>query len=179
MHLRKLLLVILLACLLSACSLNTLLNPTVPQRVEPTPGLPADPDLSVNPTPNVPEPVDQASESGTSTDQTIAGKLVTPRADTPAAGICGEMVGQWITMTINPDMPDPRCVVIRPEQMLEVVNHRGETITVSIGNLTAELADGESYRFEVPFGEYLMPGGVHDVSVQPCCGGTLWFKDEP
>ncbi|HKJ26665.1 MAG TPA: hypothetical protein VJ965_03420 [Anaerolineales bacterium] len=159
MRLRTLFSFGLLALSASACSIGGLLNPPVPEQNPPST--------------NVMEPV----ELGDNREASDSMYLATPVFDSPAAGICGEMEGDWITMTINPDVPDPRCVVIRPDQMLEVVNHRGETLLVSIGSMQVELADGESYRFEVPFGEYLMPGGVHAVDVQPCCGGVLWFKD--
>lgn len=96
----------------------------------------------------------------------------TPYADSPAAGICGSFEGEWVTITIYPDIPDPRCANIRPEQMLEVVNMREEILIVKIHYLEAEILPGESHRFEIPFGDLLLPG-VHQVSVEPCCGATL------
>lgn len=170
MRLRILFVFVLLACLVSACSLGRLVNPTVPEPLSPVLDLPANP--TANATPNVLKPVGADTQDEPSATQYLA----TPMSDSPAAGICGEFDGEWVTMTINPDVPDPRCVIIHPDQMLEVVNHRGETIVVTIGNMTAQLADGESFRFEVPFGEYLAPG-VHGVEVQPCCGGVLWLQE--
>jgi hypothetical protein len=98
--------------------------------------------------------------------------LATPAAQSPAAGICAEFDGPWVTITVRPDIPDPRCALIRPEQMLEVVNQREETLSIRIGYLEVELAPGESHKFEVPFGDYLAPG-VHVIQVQPCCGAEL------
>jgi hypothetical protein len=98
--------------------------------------------------------------------------LATPAAQSPAAGICAEFEGLWVTITIRPDTPDPRCAKIRADQMLEVVNQRGELLNVRIGHLEVELAPGESHKFEVPFGDYLALG-VHVIDVQPCCGAEL------
>lgn len=77
-----------------------------------------------------------------------------------------------MTITINPDMPDPRCSKITADQMLEVINNRAETVLVKLGHLEATLAPGESHKFELPFGDYLAPG-VHRIEVQPCCGAEL------
>ena len=102
--------------------------------------------------------------------------LATPVASQPAAGICGEAQGTVVTMTINPDIPDPRCVVVYPYQQLRVVNGRGETLEISLGPLTATLEPGAEYTFELPFGQLLLPG-VHVLGVSPCCGGEIWVKD--
>jgi len=103
--------------------------------------------------------------------------LATPVADRPAAGICAEFEGERVTVTVFPDIPDPRCSLIRPEQVLEVVNAREETLVVTIGAFQAELPPGESHLFERPFGEYLAPG-VHRIEVQPCCGAELWLQGQ-
>ncbi len=98
--------------------------------------------------------------------------LATPAAQSPAAGICAEFEGETITVTINPDIPDPRCVSIRPDQKLVVVNHRGEPIQVKIGHFEASLPNGGEQFFDLPFGQYLAPG-VHQMLVSPCCGAEL------
>ncbi len=100
----------------------------------------------------------------------------TPYADSPAAGICGSFEGEWVTITIYPDIPDPRCAAICPDQMLEVVNLREETLIVKLHYLDAEIPPGESRRFEISFGELLLPG-VHHLSVQPCCGAELVLRE--
>jgi len=98
--------------------------------------------------------------------------LATPAAQSPAAGICAEFEGELVTITINPDIPDPRCARVRPDQKLAVVNQRGEAIQVRIGHFEASLLTGEQQSFELPFGEYLAPG-VHQMIVSPCCGAEL------
>ena len=98
--------------------------------------------------------------------------LATPAAMQPAAGICAEVEGELVTMTINPDIPDPRCITIRPEQKLTVVNHRTETLRVRIGLFETTILPEGQHLFDLPFGDYLAPG-VHFVDVFPCCGGEL------
>jgi hypothetical protein len=99
----------------------------------------------------------------------------TPVSDTPAAGICGQVEGEVATMTINPDVPDPRCLSVTSNQRLRVVNHRGEPITVTLFNQTAAIdIDGE-YTFTATFGDLLLPG-VHRLDVSPCCGGSIWLQ---
>lgn len=96
----------------------------------------------------------------------------TPIAQSPAAGICPVMEGEIVTMNINPDVPDPRCMVVRSEQRLQVVNGREEALTVSLGQAGAEIQPGDSYTFTDPFGDLLLPG-VHALLVLPCCGGEI------
>lgn len=102
--------------------------------------------------------------------------LATPVALQPAAGICGQSQGSVVTMTINPDIPDPRCVVVRPDQQLRVVNGRSETLEISLGQLSATLQPGAEHTFDQPFGQLLLPG-VHVLGVSPCCGGEIWLKE--
>ena len=101
--------------------------------------------------------------------------LATPVSQEPAAGICGGFEGELVVITIYPDIPDPRCAIIKPEQMLKVVNSRQETLQVSIANMAATIDPGGEHLFNVPFGQYLAPG-VHLIEVKPCCGASLWLK---
>lgn len=149
MHLKHLLALILLGYLLSACNLPT-------QQA------------------NAPaaENEDTISSLAGAPEDTPVLPLATPIAHSPAAGICARFEGPTVTTTIHPDIPDPRCAFILAEQVLEVVNNRGETLQVKIGHLQAQLDPGQRHKFELPFGEYLAPG-VHRIDVQPCCGAEL------
>lgn len=159
-----------------ACSLTSL----TPTRVEQPGALSPQSEFSQNEElPIAPTPTQRTSptqDTRNTASEKDAHPLATPVAESPAAGICGGFEGQWVTITINPDIPDPRCSFIRPGQMLEVVNHRDETLTVSIGQFEVEIPSGENHKFELAFGEYLMPG-VHQLSVQPCCGAELVLGD--
>ncbi len=120
-------------------------------------------------------PDNQADPTMQGNDPAVLPDLVTPVADSPASGICATFDSEIVTFTIHPDIPDPRCSLIRPEQKLQVVNAREETLNVILGGRMAEIAPGESYLFDLPFGEYLAPG-VHRIEVQPCCGAELWLQ---
>jgi hypothetical protein len=99
----------------------------------------------------------------------------TPVADTPAAGICGQAEGEVVTMRINPDVPDPRCLKVGPDQRLRVVNNLGEAITVSLFTQSAVIQPGGEHTFAATFGELLLPG-VHLLDVSTCCGGSIWLQ---
>lgn len=49
--------------------------------------------------------------------------LATPYAMQPAAGICASFEGEIVEITLNADVPDPRCSEVRPDQKLRVINH--------------------------------------------------------
>jgi hypothetical protein len=101
--------------------------------------------------------------------------LATPYAQEPAAGICASFDGEYVTVTLNVDIPSPRCTRIRADQKLSVVNNTMSTLGVSIASFSHSLLPGETYSIDVPFGDYLA-AGVHQLSVTPCCGAELWLE---
>ena len=101
--------------------------------------------------------------------------LASPVSQEPAAGICGGTEAAEITITIYPDIPDPRCAIVRPEQRLRIVNSTANPLQVSLASFQAEIGPGADYAFDLPLGEFLAPG-VHLVQVLPCCGPELWLK---
>ena len=101
--------------------------------------------------------------------------LATPSSMEPAAGICGGAEGSVVTIALHPDVPDPRCAVVRPEQVLEILNDRDASRQVSLGPFQFEVPAGSTVRLDRAFGSYLAPG-IHLVQVQPCCGPELWLK---
>ncbi|MGD8751898.1 MAG: hypothetical protein PVG14_10775 [Anaerolineales bacterium] len=102
--------------------------------------------------------------------------LATPVSEQPAAGICGGMDGEVVTITIFPDIPDPRCALVRPEQLLRVINKREEMIQISLAGIEVSVEPGQTYEFATPLGQ-LLAKGVHRVEVLPCCGAELWLRD--
>lgn len=104
--------------------------------------------------------------------------LASPVSQEPAAGICGATEAAEVTITIYPDIPDPRCAIVRPEQRLKIVNSTANPLQVSLASFRAEIGPGAGYAFELPLGEFLAPG-VHLVQVLPCCGPELWLKPTP
>ncbi len=108
---------------------------------------------------------------------TLPYPLATPYAQEPAAGICASFDGDVVTITINADLPDPRCAKVRPDQTLKVVNNTVSPLTMSIGPFKSALLAANSYSIAVPFSEYLLPG-VHHLEVLPCCGAELWLVEK-
>jgi hypothetical protein len=88
--------------------------------------------------------------------------LATPYAQEPAAGICASVEGEMVVVRLNPDVPDPRCTKVRPDQKLTVINQTQNTLQVSIGSFKASLEPGAETIFDTPFSEYLAPG-VHQL----------------
>jgi hypothetical protein len=103
--------------------------------------------------------------------------LATPVSDTPAAGICAEAQSPIAEMTMRPHVPAPRCLRVRADQRLRVVNSLETGVKISLGRESAALKAGGEYVFELPFGELVMPG-VHILQASQCCAGSIWLQDE-
>jgi hypothetical protein len=89
-----------------------------------------------------------------------------------------------VTITINPDTPQPDCVIVTKTQRLQVVNatnafdQPGTVITVSFAGLPVRtLRIGESASYDTPFGRYLAPG-QHYMQSSKYPGGNIvvWLK---
>jgi hypothetical protein len=104
--------------------------------------------------------------------------LATAVAQEPAAGICGSSEEEVVVVTLLPGIPDPRCVIVRSDQMLKIVNKQSETLDVSLGHFQASIPPEGEYVVPAPFGEYL-EAGVHHLQVSPCCGGSIWLNMDP
>ena len=102
--------------------------------------------------------------------------LATPYAQSPAAGICASFEGGTVVVNIYADIPDPRCVKVRADQRLSVVNQTQNTLEISLGIYQASLAPGAETTFDAPFGTYLATG-VHILQVSPCCGAELVLEE--
>lgn len=96
----------------------------------------------------------------------------------PAAGVCAYATGTVVTVTMNPDVPMPRCLSLHPNQRLRVVNssalHGSTPVTITVtwaGYAPRVLRPGESTTFEEPAGTYLAVG-VHRVHTPPLYGGS-------
>jgi hypothetical protein len=98
--------------------------------------------------------------------------LATPYAQSPAAGICASFDADTVVVSIYPDIPDPRCIKVRADQRLTVVNRTQNTLEVSLGIYKASLTPGAETTFDAPFGMYLATG-VHQLQVSPCCSPEL------
>ena len=99
-------------------------------------------------------------------------ELATPYALQPAAGICGQAEGQSVEIILEPGIPNPRCVQVIPSQFLMVTNRTGQFIAIGLGDERTGLGPGQSFSFDRPMGEMLALG-VHQLYVDPCCGGEI------
>jgi len=100
----------------------------------------------------------------------------------PASGYCPNTVGALVVITMNPDTPSPRCVVVTGGQHLKVVNPSsqfgaaGRTITVSFARFPPrQVAVGATTTFDQNFGSYLAPG-VHEVHITPYYSAEIWLR---
>jgi hypothetical protein len=83
----------------------------------------------------------------------------------------------------NPDVPQPRCQIVRADQRLRVRNttnrfgQPGRTVAVQVAGIPARmLAVGEETVFDQPMGRYLAPG-VHLVHLVGDNGAAeIWLK---
>jgi hypothetical protein len=141
-----------------------------------------------SPTPAVSHPSPSTPSHVTTTTPTPAPSTPTPTAQPtrslvpadsqyPAAGTCSFVAGTVVTVTMDPDVPSPRCVSLRAGQELRVVNRSAllgspaVSITVRWADYPARvLKPGESTTFADPAGSYLAVG-VHRVGTAPLYGG--------
>lgn len=104
--------------------------------------------------------------------------LATPYSQQPAAGICAEFEDLSVSVSLHPDVPDPRCVRVRADQYLSIKNDTEQRLQVNIAGFHAELDPGQEITFETPFGEYLAPG-VHPLNTSAPPGGPeIWLVSE-
>ena len=99
-------------------------------------------------------------------------------ADFPAAGICVSYQEETVRVEIFdwPDgVPQPRCIEVRSDQKLLLINQAPERIEFLLGRFRAALGPGESYAVDLPFGSYLEPG-VHSLHVTPHGGPEVFLR---
>jgi len=102
----------------------------------------------------------------------------TPEADSPAAGICASYDEETIRVEITawPDnIPQPRCIKVRAEQKLVLVNRAPETIEFTLGRFHGSLEPGGSFAIDLAFGEYLAPG-AHSLHIVPYGGPEIYLE---
>jgi len=107
-------------------------------------------------------------------------------SDSPAAGICDYQEGDTVTITLNGDIPSPRCVKVKSNQNLRVQNNTEGVVTVWFDNVSSavlfpysiDIRPDNKYIFATPFGEYLKPG-VHKLktSLYKSSGPEIWLVE--
>ncbi|MFI5099803.1 MAG: hypothetical protein ACHQE5_04720 [Actinomycetes bacterium] len=139
--------------------------------------------VPTNPPTTTPTPATSPTSRPTTTPTTSA--LVPADSRTPSAGGCLTTPGLVVTVYANPDVPTPRCVLVRPDQRLRVVNSSAlhgsppKTITVGWANYPPRvLKAGQSTTYDKPFGAYLAVG-VHNLRLPPLYAGSfgaVWLR---
>jgi hypothetical protein len=98
--------------------------------------------------------------------------------------MCEPSAGAIVTVRLDPDIPDPRCIVVSSRQRLRVVNssagygRHGTTVTITFADLSPRVLNVRTATtFHRPLGKYLAPG-VHDLQVSLYGGGgpEIWLK---
>lgn len=101
---------------------------------------------------------------------------------TPASGFCPDPPpGTVVTVTINPDVPSPRCQKVLANQQLRVVNNTSQTLTVSLGQNSLTIAPSQSQTITQTFGTYLASGVHHiitssQLAQQGGAGPEIWLQ---
>jgi len=102
--------------------------------------------------------------------------LVPADADSPAAGICGSIQDDPVTIILGLDssgMPlAGRCISISPIQRIKFVNQSGSPLNFQFEGFNINAAVGGEIVLDQPVGEYLA-NGVHFIPNGP----ELWVKD--
>ena len=140
--------------------------------------------IAAQPTPTSSGPRPTTSTSARTTASSTS-SLVPADAQLPNAMGCNGVAGAIATIDANPDVPSPRCIVVRADQLLRVVNTTniqgtiGKPITVTFANYPPRVLQiGQATTFDRPLGEYLAVG-VHDVRLAPLYAGgfaQVWLK---
>ena len=87
--------------------------------------------------------------------------LELPTDSLPAASVCPEHHEPFITIVLEIDVPNPRCVKVRGGQ-LRVINNRPEAVTVTFRGRKYVFEPGADRAFAPSLGEIWAPG-VHLV----------------
>ena len=124
-------------------------------------------------------PVPTFTSTPTADDSTLLTlPIATPYSLEPAAGICASVDGEIVAITLNQDMPDPRCSKVTGDQKLTLFNNTPGALQVALGVFSSTLEPGAEYTINWPVADYLAPG-VHQLQVVPCCGAEIWLEANP
>jgi hypothetical protein len=94
----------------------------------------------------------------------------------PAAGACAHAIGLVGTVALRTldYVPQPRCLIIRHDQLLRVVNGLNVPLTAKLGtHMHVTLRPQQGSTFPRPIGAYLAPG-VHTLHFTPTSAASIW-----
>ena len=84
------------------------------------------------------------------------------------------IVGSFVSLSVSPDMPDPRCVKVTPGQVLSVTNRTDSPLMLKLAWYDFQLDVDETVDLNVPLGAYLTPG-VHRLELDHGSGPEIWL----
>jgi hypothetical protein len=94
------------------------------------------------------------------------GAMTPPDGVTPAAGSCSQATGGVAAITLNPDVPSPRCIVVHDTDRLKVTNNMGVKVHVDDGyNGYSQDIDNGATQEEVKAVGCCWQPGVHRLRV--------------
>jgi hypothetical protein len=101
--------------------------------------------------------------------------LEPPDAVGPTAGSCSIERGRVGTVRLGPDfVPQPRCLVVRHDQRLRVVNRSGDAIRPRLGKeMALTIPDGGAVTFRGTVGDHLATG-VHRLVFTAASAADIW-----
>jgi hypothetical protein len=103
--------------------------------------------------------------------------LVPADAKTPAAGVCATVTGKVVTVTLNIDVPSPRCTIVNADQTLDLVNGTDRTINLNYATFKSPIYSHSGYSFPGNIGSFFAPG-VHVIttSLYGGSGPEVWLQ---
>ena len=120
------------------------------------------------------------SPSPSASPSPVAKTVIKADAAAPAAGSCLGATGV-ATVTLNPDIPSPRCVQLSSAQTWKYLNQTGQTVTVYDGDAAVTIPNGQTGSFD--FTKFSFGPGVHTekvfVGTTAFYGGSgpeIWVK---
>jgi hypothetical protein len=127
-----------------------------------------------HPATHVPSQYAQESASQTAVTQTPDARE-TARGQYPIALSCPAATEATTIITLNFDVPSPRCVMLKPAARLGFENNTAATITVQIGRYQLTLKPHARRIIDQPAGDYLMPGDhIAVVSLYGATGPEIY-----
>lgn len=111
----------------------------------------------------------------------LAREVLPADGEFPAAGICMDPPEEnTVTVSINEDVPSPRCQRVTGQQILIVQNNTFEPVSLWFGDnkeISFVVESGEQYVHNAQFEYYFAPG-VHVLHGETYQGPTIWLIEQ-
>lgn len=104
--------------------------------------------------------------------------LIPADAAAPAAGACATAEGGFADIKLNPDMPEPRCMIVAATDQLRIENATESDVDIDTGFSQVTLAPHETSIVGGGVAQYWEPG-VHVIKTGRLYDGNgpeVWLK---